>query len=403
MAKGSRCASIQRRDGDRLEIGQAEILPAVKDGALVRVPGALRRLGVLDEIAETILGAVRDCCGGPLADAVRARGLERIHEVLDGAQIEATLHEAHARLGPRYPSFAKAIGVEVLGRKRAFYVYDTAVLRVLAPHEVAARNAERFTQKQNLGRLDPHAPHRDTWFGVPPNAINLWLAVGAAEEENGLSVYPDAWRVEVEQDGRYVRRDQVIGVPLRLACDAGDLALFHSRHLHGAVLNTTGSARVTVTMRLCVEPPMASTVGGLGGRWLYSPLVGTRFERYAGAATRLSWSRLTRRLRRSRRGDSRLPMSATKLPVATADPGKLAEGQIAALDRDRCAARIDGRILVFGRRCPHENADFAAGYVKDGRVHCPWHDYWIDPATGRGPCEALAPVPTYPEERLRAS
>jgi len=427
MAGTEEPAAILRRDGARLPIARTDVVAAVKAGEVVLVPGALRQLGILDQIVAAILTAVREVAGPTQADALRRLGLERIHEVLDGAQLEAALHQSHARLQPRYPSFLKAIGVEALGLRRPFYAHAVQVLRFLAPHDVAARHAELFLQKKNLGRLDPHAPHRDHWFDVPLNAVNLWLAISAVAEDNGVTVFPDAWAAEVAQSGRYVRGDQLIGAPLRVACEAGDLLVFHGHHVHGAVLNTSRATRIAATMRLCSERPVAPSAAALDGGCLWSPLIGTRFEAYAATAARLSWihllerskqtisagvgalekrvggaplrslGRLTRRALRYRRGDSPPGRATVPRPLSVDDPAALADGQIAAIDDTRCAARIGGRVFVFGRRCPHEQADLAAGYVKDGRVHCPRHDYPIDPTTGRGPCETLAPLPLYAE------
>jgi nitrite reductase/ring-hydroxylating ferredoxin subunit len=433
MPGDSAFAAIVTRSGGRRWIAQDDIVPAVNAGQVILIPGVLRRLGIVDEVVETILGAVRDGSGSAPADEVRRRGLERIHEVLDGARIEATLHQAHLRLALRYPSFTKAVGVAALGLRHPFYVHRSPMLRFMTPHEVAARNAARFTRDENLGRLHPHAPHQDHWFGVPINAVNVWMAISAVEADNGVSIFADAWTAELPKDGLHVRRDQYLGEPVRVACDAGDLVVFHNRHAHGSVLNITQATRFTITTRLCVERPVAQTVNVLDGGCLYSPLVGTRFERYARAATRLSWvymierakervatgitavetrvggavlqntGRLARRALRYRRGDlvPHVPPAIQRRlePHPTDD---MAEGEILPVDGERCAARINGQLFIFGRRCPHEGGDFAAGYVKDGRVHCPRHNYWIDPKTGRGPCASLEPVRTYTVERLRA-
>jgi hypothetical protein len=105
MPESTGFAAILRRDDGRLSITQGDILPAVRRGEVVLVPGALGRLGILEEIVDIILGSVRDTSDAVVADAARARGLERIHDVLDGAQMEATLHQSHARALAPVPTY----------------------------------------------------------------------------------------------------------------------------------------------------------------------------------------------------------------------------------------------------------------------------------------------------------
>jgi nitrite reductase/ring-hydroxylating ferredoxin subunit len=354
-------------------------------------------------------------------------GFEKLHEILDAEQMETAVHAVQARLAPRYPMFLKSIGHGALGLRRPFYIHRAVMVRFFAPYAVEAQHAERFAQRRNIGMLSGHPPHQDYWFYTPLNALNVWMAIGRVEVENGLSVFSDAWGAALEPDGARVQPTQYLGEPVTLACEAGDLALFHSRHVHASAINLTSSTRCVVTGRLCAERPVDVLPRDLGESCLYSPLIGTRFERFAMAATKASsiyllehlkryageaaaalerrlagtpvrWAaRATRRVCRYRRGDVRLYVPpAIRRSIATpARPGDVAEGQIAALDADTCIARVAGRLHAFERRCPHQGADLALGYVREGRVYCPWHNYWFDPASGRGPCAAIRALRTY--------
>lgn len=426
MTESSGFAAIITRDGGRREIAEREIVPAVRRGEVLVLRGALHRLGIHHEIAETTLAVIRDVCGPEQADACRRLGFERLHEALDGAELERAVHATHARLSVRYAPFVKAIVHDAVGWRRPFYVHRSLLVRFLTPYDFEARHAERFTQRANLGRLSGHAPHQDYWFGTPLNSINVWMAISAVERDNGLSIFPDAWGAALGQDGRYVLKGQYLGVPMGFACEAGDLVLFHSRHVHASALNVSAATRFVVTGRFCVEPPVAPKLADLEATCLYSPLVGTRFEPYAQTATKFALShvverlkqraanavtaverrvggaplrfagRAARRLFRYRRGDLALhvPPALRRSIAAPASPDEIEEGQIAPLDARTCVARVDGQLYAFERRCPHQGADLALGYISDGQVHCAWHNYRFDPSTGRGPCAAIPAVRT---------
>lgn len=427
MARLNASAAVLAKDGSRRWIAERDILPAVRQGEVVVLPGALRRLGIHAEIVEVALAAIRDVCGPVAAERVAHAGLEKLHEILDGEQMEAAVHAVHARLVPRYAMHLKAIGHGVLGLRRPFYIHRGLMVRFFAPYAVEAQHAERFAQRKNIGALSGHPPHQDHWYYTPLNALNVWMAIGRVEPENGLSIFTDAWGAALASDGGQVHPAQYLGEPLSLACEAGDVVLFHSRHVHASAINLTSSTRCVVTSRLCTERPVAVLTRDLGTACLYSPLVGTRFERFAIAATKVSTvyvlerlkgylseaatalerrlaiapvrfaARATRRVCRYRRGDVHLhvPAALRRSVAPPARPGDVAEGQIAALDADTCIARVAGRLHAFERRCPHQGADLALGYVREGRVYCPWHNYWFDPASGRGPCAAIRALRTY--------
>ena len=41
-----------------------------------------------------------------------------------------------------------------------------------------------------------------------------------------------------------------------------------------------------------------------------------------------------------------------------------------------------GKFFAIQNRCPHQNADLADGYIKEGRVHCALHNWAFDLSTG---------------------
>jgi nitrite reductase/ring-hydroxylating ferredoxin subunit len=76
------------------------------------------------------------------------------------------------------------------------------------------------------------------------------------------------------------------------------------------------------------------------------------------------------------------------------DSSSVALGEVRPLTKDYCAGRTEEGVFVFGRRCPHEGGDLAAGYIEGGVVRCPKHDLAIDVRTGESPCRSLPAVAT---------
>jgi nitrite reductase (NADH) small subunit len=53
-------------------------------------------------------------------------------------------------------------------------------------------------------------------------------------------------------------------------------------------------------------------------------------------------------------------------------------------------------VRVIDDCCPHAGGSLSGGVVVDGCVHCPWHDWPFDLATGRCPDNPQIKVVTYP-------
>jgi nitrite reductase/ring-hydroxylating ferredoxin subunit len=72
------------------------------------------------------------------------------------------------------------------------------------------------------------------------------------------------------------------------------------------------------------------------------------------------------------------------------DLSRIAVDSLQPVSEDVCVARIgEDEVVAFGRRCPHEGADLALGYVSNGEVVCPWHDVRFDSTSGKTACQSL--------------
>jgi len=291
-------AAVLARDGGQRPLDASEVVPATRAGAVVLVPRALQRAGFFDVLIEATFAAIGEACGAARADECRRLGLERMHEVLDLDGIEAAVQAIDRRLAIPSPRLMKTLAHGVLGVQGSFYVYANSRVRFMVPQEIVRPNRARFHSRANRLQLGDYAPHRDFWEGVPINAINLWMALGPVERDNGMLIYPDVWGKEVMHEGISPPKDQDFGAPLALALEPGDVVVFDGRQLHATAVNLTSATRAVLTGRFCPELPVAPTAEMLERASYWSPLIGTRFERFAGAATKMSWVYAVERLKR---------------------------------------------------------------------------------------------------------
>jgi hypothetical protein len=217
---------------------------------------------------------------------------------LDISGIEAAVHAIDRRLAIPSPTLMKALAHGPLGIARSFYLYASSRVRFMVPQALVSTDRARFHSRANRLQLGEYAPHRDYWEGVPINAVNVWMALGTVQHQNGLLIYPGVWGKDVLHDGISPRAGQDFGEPLAFALQAGDVIVFDGRHLHASAANITSFTRAVLTGRLCTERPIAPTADMLERTSFWSPLIGGRFERFAGTAAKLSWVYAVERLKR---------------------------------------------------------------------------------------------------------
>ena len=74
----------------------------------------------------------------------------------------------------------------------------------------------------------------------------------------------------------------------------------------------------------------------------------------------------------------------------------LQPNQIVGVDDDRILVQTEDGIVCLSRYCTHMGADLSLGYMKDGKIRCPWHNLWFDPKTGKQPCRNLENLKFFP-------
>lgn len=372
----------------------------LQDGALLVWRNCLQELGVHQQLLELFRCSIEARHGAALAAEVAARGLEHIHEFLDAAAIEQLYLALRQQLVNRMPALTVAL-FRQLGLRDGFNVHSASLVRMMTPYPVMRAEQQRL--KQHMGKLSLHGPHHDHYQNVPWNALNTWIAVGPVRRENGMFMYTELWGRNLPQGEEVVRDDQYLGQPLSVTLAPGDALLFHSNHLHGSRLNTTGETRVVLTNRICpgqpVYPdPARPHVYYSAAHW---PQVLPLPEIFApdwvpgGADAVPDIGRLAPIATGK---DSRLPPTESVNPLprvfasVEAAAAALPENGVGAVGATLCVVKQGGALRLFGRRCPHEGADMAGGFVEDGRLLCPFHGLGFSLDSGKPDCAGVLPL-----------
>ncbi len=394
----------------------------VLGGEVIVVRGLLGALGLETLFLETSLGAVADVLGPARAADVRDRGIERIHEVIDPVELMEVTRAGYRAYRAVACDVARAVTRSVFGGTRCWLEEDPNV-RFTVPYRHAARHAVLESFEWN-GKVTAHGPHHDSWYACPTNAVNVWIAVGRVRVGNGLTIYPHVHglRLPCDERGR-IAPGQYFSGPCNVELEPGDALVFHGEHLHASELNWTDETRHVASLRMTLDRPRF--LGPSPYRFDYVPLLaggGRPQELRARAADHVRRARraASRRWYGTRLGARRRPgdvltgdhgsFTDTSVsfpaPLEGVEPGRRGDapvtaelhrhlriGEIRTISDSQCAARIDDdKVVVFGRRCPHQGADLAGGYVRGGEIVCPWHNLPFDGVDGRSRCGAVAPL-----------
>lgn len=384
-------------------------------GEYFHMRGALKKCGVLESMRQASLRGIRREMGDTVARQVEEAGFEHIHEVVSALDIPRITEAAYIEVVDLAPQWLRTVVPLVFGSDTPFYFERFPNVRFHIPYDLAAphRHAyEEFTKKRGEGKITAHGPHRDSWLDCPTNAVNIWVAVGPVSEGNGMVVFPERYREAVGHAGCHVRKDERTGPATRIDMAAGDALVFHGDQLHASVLNYTSLTRHAISFRLALDKPVFPEAHL--HNYAYSPLAVGPFEKgplswvaeipaklrpgYVTTRVKILRNRLLEKLKIVPPGadDHRTEDALAEVPANAEALSDLAPGQIRAVDKTTCVARLsDGSLVAFGRRCTHEAADLALGTIENDQVRCPWHGVPFDPRTGESPCKALKKLRLY--------
>lgn len=228
-------------------------LRAVLEGQLVVVRGALDWLGAAEQVQRAALGAVRDVLAPLAAAQVERLGLEQLHTVAGVGQIRAVRDEADARVRAAAAELLLRFTRALPPQPRRLYVGDHLGVRIMPPQDAVRERAAELGDY--TGFLIPTDPHADSWFNTAVNSVNLWFAVSRVRRDNGLLVWPQAYRRPLRHDGVRLLAGQRVGTPVEVELDPGDLLLFAGDQLHATRPNSGPQTRWVLTKRLCLGAP----------------------------------------------------------------------------------------------------------------------------------------------------
>ncbi len=367
-------------------------------GQVIRVRGLLKHAGWLERLRVETLDAIRSLAGDAVSDAVAAEGFEFVHRHLTVDQI-VELREQVGRIAEHLaPQALPDLVGQVLGHRRPFHFETLPNVRFHIPHGAWGEGASRGEfQGAAGGKLTPHPPHQDSYFRCPMNGINLWCAVGSVAMGNGLSLYPSAYGrpLAYGPNGRLAVREH-LGPALNFTLTPGDAVVFHGEHVHASEVNWTDRTRYVVSFRITERLPAFPRRSGYRYR---------RTRRAFGIIPHrvLWWIAESAPLLRVGGKDHPDYLTTRRSPERPSAPeprvlrsSDVAPDRIVPAGPTACVTRLaSGRVVAFGRYCPHEGADLARGYLRDGRVMCPWHNLPIDPETGQSPCASIKCLATF--------
>ncbi|MFI0712311.1 phytanoyl-CoA dioxygenase family protein [Streptomyces inhibens] len=228
-------------------------LRQVMEGRLVVVRGALDQLTGRDTVRRAALASVTSAVSPQAADRLAEQGLEHLHRVAGAEQIRAVRDELDRRLRPTAQRLLLRFAQALPPQGRRLYVSDHLGVRIMPPQAAVHGREEELSNY--TGFLLPNQAHTDSWFNTAVNSVNLWMALSRVRRDNGLTLWPQAYRRPLRHEGVRLLPDQPIGDPVEVELEPGDLLLFAGDHLHATRPNTGPQTRWAVTKRLCWGPP----------------------------------------------------------------------------------------------------------------------------------------------------
>ena len=385
--------TVAFHDVDPGRAASLRVLQRALGGEVFILRQLMQRAGIQDPLtAACRAGIERSGCDTGKWERAGA-GFEQLHRFVPAGDVPRVTTGVQEALQRVYHDLLARLLREGLGFDRPLYVMDHPIARFLLPYDSVRDHRdeyERYGEERGHGKITLLRPHRDSWFAESTRTINLWIAVGPVHAGNGLSIYPERYGRPLDFIPNVgVTRSQAVGEPVNFELRSGDVVVFHADHLHASELNRTDRTRHVVSFRVRAS----RSAFALRSTDRFRSFHPSRpiFARVVDPASR----RISRILQRARRRIAApVPSPSEKATAANASAvGQPAAGTVLAISEELCSVRFpDGTLRMFSRRCPHQGADLALGYLRDGTIVCPWHNLRFDLVTGRSPCETVPPL-----------
>ncbi|MUG99153.1 Rieske 2Fe-2S domain-containing protein [Scytonema sp. UIC 10036] len=394
-----------------------KIAERVMCGEVIVVSKCLQTIGYFERIKEASLEAIRQAVGEEKATQIRDKGFEALHRVIDLDEIPSVSNCSYEIIRALAPALARDLVKKVFQKQTPFYFEESPNVRFHIPFDVVEKRRKLFSNQYWNGKVTAHGPHHDSWYQCPINCVNVWIAIGSVKIGNGLSVYPQVYgkRLPCTEDGKIVQ-NQYFGSTLNFELEPGDALIFHGEHLHSSEINSTDLSRYVISLRMTLEKPKFLDKSPYENNYIYSEC----HDGFKGKLSQLlvKISRFFKKQINSVFGknknyilsafdalvfddtSSNFPQPVSVKSVESAcqdetrlvfDSEELPVGTIRPISQKMCVARLDkDQVVAFSRYCPHEGADLAGGYLRDGCIVCPWHNLPFNADSGVSPCQSLS-------------
>jgi len=372
-------------------------------GSVIIVRQALQQFELEARLNKLLSHAAEQCFEPPTCEQLQQQGWRQLHQLVSTADMARFYQQVSGDTREFAVNLMAMLAHHVLGQRQGFFAETEPNFRTIAPFDatyVAQKQLESAEKQIGRGKITVHGPHQDSWFYHPLNTLNVWLAVEPVQIGNGLSLYPHAWKTQPKfDDDRRILDDQTLGPALNFALEPGDLIIFSAEHVHGSELNQTQDTRCILSMRMTLTEPEYHDKYWYDYRHI-------RFmdntANFTASAPDPRWLKARKRGRLPKlpraNGVMATPPSLNICQLTLEQQGfastDLAEGQIVAVNTQQIATRINHHVYLVSRRCPHEGADLALGYIRDQQLVCPWHNLCFNPTTGNSPCQTLSALQT---------
>jgi nitrite reductase/ring-hydroxylating ferredoxin subunit len=376
----------------------------------VLVRGFFKDIGAMAPVTEVIRNSLKGLIAENQLPA-NPEDLGHLHETVAPDRLPDFIKQTESGLAGLETMLYHRSMVRGFKRKQPAWICRAPVFRVHVPYDHAHQHRQEFEQfraQHGNGRLTSLRPHRDSWFDEPLTCVAMWVALSPVRHGNGMSFFTQDYdRPMSFQRRQGVTRQQDVSEPVNISMEPGDAVFFHANHLHASEVNRTDSTRVALTMRFAIDEPRLSMKKPW--RYLFShPKLPAGLLWYLQTQRRSSGvSRRLLPLLLRYRNDSSYQRAAWSIgsEVTGSQSDNVASPErisLQDLTPDTAIAVSENHMLLrsdtngspevwkTSRWCPHEGADLSLGCVKDGQIHCPWHNLPIDFRTGMSACSTMS-------------
>jgi nitrite reductase/ring-hydroxylating ferredoxin subunit len=398
-----------------VNVGDPTMLERCLAGEIFLIREFLQKTFLYELVMRATLEAIGKATNPQTEEQLKINGFDRLHHFVDCEDLEraVTLADLHLRtITPRVLARTIRRG---FAYKKPLWVLDHPITRFFVPYDLVHDHRERFSQfreRYGDGRITTIRPHRDSWFVEPLTSINIWIAMGRVVPGNGISLYTETYDKPLNYERHLgVARDQPVGRPVNFTLCPGDALVFHAEHLHATEVNRTEHTRSVLSLRIALADPNLSSRNPRRYRKVH-PRMPISFlalqPRFRHIQRRLSGFVYQTEATNHERNSSGSAEQTARETRFSDTPGlnnssiavsELNVEQPRAVSKDLCLVKLrDGEVRVLNRRCPHEGADLALGYLEGRQIVCPWHNLRFNLDTGESPCRRVGKIRVLPCE-----